>query len=219
MNAITDSNQLLRAEGRFSVGGRSVPWLRLLQISIMASFVFGCAMGSLSLRAQQSVYSGLKVPILLLGATLVCVPNFYVLNTVLGLRDDFRAALRAILSTQATVAISLTGLAPLVLFVYASGAGYGLAIVVNGGAFAISTYAGQITMARHYRALIANNPRHRITRQAWGILYVFVTIQLAWVLRPFVGAPTLDVSFIRAESWSNAYVHVADAIVRALGGS
>ena len=41
---------------------------------------------------------------------------------------------------------------------------------------------------------------------AWIALYVFVAIQLAWVLRPFVGSPELEVSFFRAEAWSNAYV-------------
>ena len=42
----------------------------------------------------------------------------------------------------------------------------------------------------------------------WGLLYVFVAIQVAWVLRPFVGAPMLEPSFVRSNAWSNAYVVV-----------
>ena len=44
------------------------------------------------------------------------------------------------------------------------------------------------------------------------MLYVFVAIQAAWVLRPFVGAPGLPASFFREEAWDNAYVRIFRAI-------
>jgi hypothetical protein len=50
------------------------------------------------------------------------------------------------------------------------------------------------------------------------MLYVFVAIQGAWVLRPFVGAPGLEPSFLRAELWTNAYVVVARTAAQALLG-
>ena len=49
-------------------------------------------------------------------------------------------------------------------------------------------------------------------RFAWAALYVFVAIQLAWVLRPFVGSPTLPTRFFREEAWDNAYVVVAKKV-------
>lgn len=33
-----------------------------------------------------------------------------------------------------------------------------------------------------------------------------VAIQLAWVLRPYVGAPGAPVELFRAASWGNAYL-------------
>ena len=55
-----------------------------------------------------------------------------------------------------------------------------------------------------------------LTRNAWMFLYVFIAIQSAWVLRPFVGAPDLPVRFFREEAWDNAYVRIFRAILRVL---
>jgi hypothetical protein len=71
----------------------------------------------------------------------------------------------------------------------------------------------------HYPfALVARNPRHRIGLAAWLLLYMFVAIQLAWVLRPFVGSPELPTGFFRQEVWGNAYVQVSEAVLQLIGG-
>ncbi len=51
----------------------------------------------------------------------------------------------------------------------------------------------------------------------WLTVYTIVAIQMAWLLRPFVGAPVLDVTFIRPEAWDNAYVKVLQMIGKQLG--
>lgn len=207
---------VLRAEGRFSAGGRSVPWLPLSILLVAGGFLYGAAMGSYGLRLLQPVYSGLKVPLLLVVATVVCMPSFYVINSVLGLRDDFGAACRGVLAAQATVSIALASLAPLIVVFYASTEHYRTAIVMNGVVFAVATVAGQKTLGKHYDLLIARNPMHRVGRLSWVTLYVFVAIQAAWVLRPFVGSPGLPSQFFRKDPWSNAYVVVIDYVLAAL---
>jgi hypothetical protein len=52
----------------------------------------------------------------------------------------------------------------------------------------------------------------------WLGLYVFVGIQMAWVLRPFVGAPGQPVQFFRPESWVNAYEVVLRLVWQAIPG-
>ena len=104
------------------------------------------------------------------------------------------------------MAVVLAALAPITLWAYASSSDYDLAILLNGVIFLVATLVGQVVLSRHYRPLVARNPRHRVGKAAWLTLYVFVAIQLAWVLRPFVGSPGLHVSFFRADAWSNAYV-------------
>jgi hypothetical protein len=215
---IASVDGLLRGEGRFAVGNGRVPLVEIAAVLAVCGFVYGAAMGSFSVRALQSLYSGIKVPILLCAATVICLPSFFAINAVLGLRDDFAAALRGVLAAQGTVAVCLAGLAPVTLLSYLSSSNYRFAIVVNGLYFLIAALAGQVTLQRHYRPLVARNPRHRLARAAWLALYVFVAIQLAWVLRPFVGAPTMATRFFREDAWSNAYVAVLQTVWELLAG-
>lgn len=214
---IAEIDALLRAEGRHAVGRGRVPIEHLAFLVALAGFLYGCAMGSFSLRPLQSLYSGLKVPILLAFSTAICIPSFFVLNTLLGLREDFAAALRAVLAAQATVAVALLALAPAVVLVYVSSDSYRFATFANGVFFAIATLAGQRSMNRHYRPLVRANPRHKICRWSWILLFVFVAIQSAWVLRPFIGWPDVQPTFLRAQAWSNAYVIVLRDVL-GLGG-
>ena len=206
------AESLLRSRDRFAIEHPRVPWAHLAALLCAAGFLYGAAMGFSDARLLQSLYSGLKVPLLFVLTSLVCLPNFFVVNTLLGLRRDFAAACRGVVAAQATAAVGLASLAPLTLFVYASSGDYDLAILFNGGMFLLATLAAQVTLAKHYAPLIAENPRHRVGRFAWAALYVFVAIQLAWVLRPFVGSPALPTRFFREEAWDNAYVVVAKKV-------
>jgi len=46
-----------------------------------------------------------------------------------------------------------------------------------------------------------------------------VAIQMAWVLRPFIGSPGNPVQFFRAESWGNAFVILGRGLWGALFGA
>ncbi len=52
----------------------------------------------------------------------------------------------------------------------------------------------------------------------WLVIYVFVGIQMGWVLRPFIGDPRMPVQFFREGSWSNAYEVVILMIWRSIAG-
>jgi hypothetical protein len=209
--------QLLRTEGEHAVLLQAVPWRFLVSAILAGTLVYGAAMGTFGLRPLQILYSALKVPMLACVATIIGLPSFFVLNTVLGLSDDFGAACRAVLAAQASFAVVLASLAPFTILVYLSTGDYATATASNGIMFLVATLGGHTTLSRHYRALIERNPNHRIARTAWLLLYVFVSIQMAWVLRPFVGAPTMRTVFFRPDAWGNAYVEVAGVIGRVLG--
>ena len=82
--------------------------------------------------------------------------------------------------------------------------------------FAVASVSAQWLLRREYRPLIARHPTHRWMLRTWMLIYVFVGIQMGWVLRPFIGNPTARVQFFREDSWSNAYVVVAEMIWRVL---
>ena len=187
--------------------------------SLYFVFLYGLALGSFGWRWEQAVYSAIKVPMLLFVTSLIVLPNFYVVNALLGLGKDFGAALRGIYSALAPVSISLAALAPVTLFVYVSGCSYRVAVLSNGVYFAIATFAGQVMLRRHYQPLVARNPRHRTARRVWVVLFIFVAIQMAWTLRPFVGWPEREPSFFREHSHlRNAYVVLAESIWKFLHG-
>lgn len=193
---------------------------RLTVVSVFGVF-YGAVMGSYggldADRPWQMLYSGLKVPLLLSATFLLSLPTFFVVNTLLGLRSDFPGVVRALVSTQAGLTVVLASLAPITAFAYISGLGYQSAILFNGLMFATASFSAQGLLRREYRGLIARNPAHRATLRAWLVVYVFVGIQMGWVLRPFIGDPGRPVQFFREDSWSNAYLAVLNIVWRVLG--
>jgi hypothetical protein len=191
----------------------AVPTL-LLSLVLFGLF-YGAAMGAFTGlwegQPLQLLYSALKVPILLGVSFLVALPSFFVLNTLLGVRGDFVESLRAVAGAQATLTIILASLAPITLWFYASTTSYDLAVLWNGLMFLIAAAGAQIALRRSYRPLIARNRRHRLLMWTWAILFAFVAIQAAWVLRPFIGKPGAPVQFFRETMWGNAYVEIIQA--------
>ena len=167
-------------------------------------------------RAVQIVYSAAKVPMLLLATTIIAAPSFFVLNSLLGLRNDFGAAFRAVLGTQAAIAIILAALAPYTAVWYLSTTDYHEATTFNALMFAIASIAAQWQLRRRYRALEAKNRRHAQMRRIWVVLYAFVGIQMGWFLRPFIGDPARTPTFLRGDAFGNAYVVVAETVWQAL---
>lgn len=204
-----DADRLLAGRGRYAIGGERLPVARIACTVLLAGFVYGAAMGSLGWRERAVLFSALKAPILLTAAFMISLPANYVLHALLGLRADFPAVVRGILSAQGTLALTLLALAPVTLFFNASGIAYGPALFWSGCAFLAAALAGQVTLARHYQPLVARDRRHRIAFVAWFALYAFTSIKVGWVLRPFVGDPALPVTFLREGRWSdNPYINL-----------
>jgi hypothetical protein len=169
-------------------------------------------------RAWQLLYSSLKVPFLIVTTFVLSIPSFYVINTLLGLRGDFPRVVRALMTTQAGLTVILTSLSPLTAFWYVSGSDYQPAILFNGAMFAVASFGAQWLLRREYVPLIRGDAKHRWMLRAWLFIYVFVGIQMAWVLRPFVGDPRAPVEFFRQDSWSNAYEVVLQMIWNVAAG-
>lgn len=211
----------LRGRGAFApeapVSGR-LPWM--IAFLVVGGLVYGAVMGSFAGlapgRYHQLLFSGVKVSLLLLATFLLCLPSFYLVNVVAGLGDDFGRALRAVVATQSCVTVVLAGLAPLTAFFYLSFPHYRLAITWNGAMFATGCAGAVVVVRRYYGPLIRKDPRHRSMLAFWFLFYVFVGIQMGWVLRPFIGSPGLPVQFFRPEAWGNAYEMLVTVIGESL---
>jgi hypothetical protein len=216
------ADQLLRGTGPFGVSTGPRSWWLVPSLVLVFAPMYGAVMGAYAFdspeRALQVLFSAVKLPLLLLTSTVLCLPAFFVLSSVLGLRDDIGASLRAILAGQGVMSIALAALAPATAFFYANSLTYGTAKLVNGGMFALATLAAQVVIRRHYRPLVARNRNHAFVLAIWGTLYVFVGIQMGWTLRPFIGQPGMATTFFREGALTNAYVEVAQLIGGAVRG-
>ena len=211
LRAIDD---FLRGRGVFAADAPLSGRLRWLLVLLVTCGVFyGAVMGTYSGlapgRLHQLLYSGVKVALLLLATFALCLPSFFVVNTIAGLREDFGEVLRAIVATQSCITVVLAGLAPITAFWYLSCGNYRQAILFNALMFGVATISAQIVVRRYYGPLVRRSSRHRQLLWAWFLLYAFVGIQMGWVLRPFIGAPNIPVTFFRSGAWGNAYVVVA----------
>ena len=214
-------DDFLRGNGVFAVeaplSGR-LKWMLIL-LTVCGLF-YGAVMGSFSGlepgRWQQLLFAGVKVVFLLLATFLLCLPSFFIFNMIAGVADDFPQALRAVISTQTCITVVLACLAPITALWYVSCSDYQLAVLFNGLMFAVASASAQVVVRRYYGPLIRRSPRHRQLRLAWFFLYVFVGIQMGWVLRPFISDPNLPVSFFRSDAWGNAYVVVARLVMAAV---
>lgn len=211
------ADAFLRDRGRFAVEAPLAGRLRwLVAFVVTGGLLYGAVMGSFSAlapgRYHQMLYAGAKVPLLLLATFVLCLPSFFIINTVAGLRDDLGQALQAIVGAQACVTLVLTGLAPLVAVFYLSSGDYLWAVLFNGILFGVATLSAQVVIRRYYRPLVRKDRRHRWMLYAWFVTYAFVGIQMGWVLRPFIGDPNSPVRFFREAAWGNAYVVVGRLI-------
>jgi hypothetical protein len=213
-------DDLLRARPRVVVGSALGP-RQIILIMIAFGFLYGAVMGSFGgvtgERFWQVVYSAMKVPLLLTLTFVISLPSFFIINTILGLRDDFAKSLRALVATQAALTVVLASFAPFTALWYASSSDYQLALLFNTLMFGSASLTAQLLLLRLYRPLIARNPRHRVMVRLWLVIYAFVGIQMGWVLRPFIGSPDVATTFFRQGAWGNAYVEVAGIIMRVLG--
>jgi len=203
----------LRGTGAFRMDRlerRRILWL--LGAVVVFGSIYGAVMGSFTGlapgRFSQLFISGIKTPLLLLLIYVHCVPAFFVLNSLAGLRADLKPALFALTAMQAAAALVLASLSPILALVYISIKDYPTAVLVNGIFFAIASGASQIIVFRYYSGLITRDGRHKRMLAVWLALYVFVGIQAAWVMRPFIGNPDRPVTLLRPGAWGNAYVAI-----------
>ena len=202
-----------------------VPWWRVAALVVICGPVCGFGIGSYNFlmghttftqQLPQMIYSAIKLPLLIAITLVIALPSFFVINSLLGLRDDFTAALRAIVSAQAGLTIVLASLIPLSLFSYIAfatfNASYSLAVLFNAAMFGLASISAQVLLRGYYTPLIGRDEKHRLMVQLWIFVYAFVGIQAAYTMRPFIGSPGQPTTFFRRESFENAYVKIFDLI-------
>jgi len=178
------------------------------------SFLYGLIMGSYN-GIVQSLVTSIKIPVLILLSLFICFPAFYVIQFMLGSRMSVLHMANMILSgfiVFTTIALSFS---PIVLFFMITGNNYSFLKLLH---VAIFIFAGIFGMRTIINGLKYSCEKMNVYPKMginvfkfWIIIFAFVSMQLAWNLRPFIGSKELPFELFR-EREGNFYLAVIHSV-------
>jgi hypothetical protein len=186
-----------------------------IAIIIVGAGLYGAAMGWWR-DPLQALYTAIKFPlIILLTASANAMLNA-MLAPLLGLNIPFRQSFLAILMSFTIASAILGSFAPLVAFMIwnsppmtadlrqASGP-YGLILFTFVIIIAFAGITSNLRLLQLLRHLGGRKSVALCVLLAWLGGNLFFGTQLSWVLRPFIGAPGLQVQFLRKDAFKGNF--------------
>jgi hypothetical protein len=167
----------------------------------------------------------IKFPLIILLTTIGNALLNAMLAPLLGLNIPFRQSFSAILMSFTITAAILGAFSPLLAFLIwnappmspeaVSGATYSFIKLANVAAIAFAGVAGN---ARLFQLLARLGGSRTVALRvlfAWLAVNLFLGSQLSWILRPFIGSPSLPVEFFRANALhGNFYENVFHSLLQ-----
>jgi hypothetical protein len=195
--------------------------MRAMLLSCLAFFaLYGAVMGS-SHSLWQALSSAGKLPVLFLATLLVCAPTLYFFNLIFGSNQSLKQNVTLLLSGITVTAVLLLSFAPVVLFFLLTTSHYQFFKLLNVGVFTISGWVGVAFLSRGMRIVSQTSGNgagaRRLVVYAWILLYGFVGSQMAWTLRPFIGAPSITQFELFRQLGGNFYANVFASLGEILG--
>jgi hypothetical protein len=194
--------------------------MRAMLISSIAFFaLYGSVMGSTH-SLWQAISSAVKLPLLFLATLVVCSPTLYFFNLIFGSKQSLMQNFTVILTAITVTAVLLLSFAPIVLFFLLTTSQYQFFKLLNVGVFTIAGLVGVIFLGQGMRIVSAGGEEGALARRnvvrLWILIYAFVGSQMAWTLRPFIGAPGLQFEMFR-QLGGNFYANIFASIGEILG--
>lgn len=224
MRNLTIIETVLRDRLRFFVEiregkGLSEKMRALLVSSILFFALYGAVMGS-SHSLWQALSSAAKLPLLFLATLIVCAPTLYFFNLIFGSNQSLSQNVALILTAITVTVVLLLSFSPIVLFFLLTTSGYQFFKLLNVAVFTISGFVGVRFLGQGMRVVsVAGKEGERARRnivRLWILVYAFVGSQMAWTLRPFVGAPSMPFELFR-QLGGNFYANIFASIGEILG--
>ena len=159
----------------------------------------------------QSMVTGIKIPCLIFLSLLICFPALFVIQYMIGSTLTIYQMANIILSGFFVFSTISLSFAPIVVFFMITGGNYAflkllhVAIFTFSGIFAIKTIIEGLTFSCEKKNIYPKLGMKIF--KIWIVILAFVSSQLAWNLRPFVGSRELKFELFRVKD-SNFYVAV-----------
>ncbi len=181
-----------------------------LMYVILFSFIYGAIMGSYN-GVLQSLVTGIKMPCLIVLSLIICFPALYVVQSMIGSTMTISQMANIILAgffVFTTIALSFS---PIIAFFMITSNSYSflkllhVAIFTFSGIFAIKTIISGLKFSCEKKNVY---PKLGMSIfKIWVVILAFVSSQLAWNLRPFVGSRDMPFELFRARE-GNFYIAV-----------
>jgi hypothetical protein len=201
---------LLRGETE-TISAWSASWntsrfLLHVAVVILGAGFYGAAMGWWR-DPQQALYVAIKFPLIILLTTLGNVLINGMLAPLLGLNIPFRQSFSAIVMSFTIAAAILGAFSPLIAFMVwnapdlaaknFSGSTYNFILLAHVSVIALAGATGNVRLFQLLARLGGSRAVALRVQFAWLAGNLFLGSQLSWILRPFIGSPTLPVEFVR----------------------
>ncbi len=202
--------------------------LPLVPFIVTASALYGAAMG-IWRSAHLALYVGIKMPLLMIGTTILAALLDWIIARMLGNRLSLRQTMGIIWGAMTTACWILLGLAPVTFFLGGTGFGAGdpgrlrtdhnWLLLIHISLIALAGMIGIGALRHNLRKLLPD--RRKADRLYWCWIGSFILVggQLSWILRPFVGSPFYPVAFIRPDAFSRNFFEflMSDVLPHVLG--
>ncbi|MAT97261.1 MAG: actin-binding WH2 domain-containing protein [Anaerolineaceae bacterium] len=190
----------------------------MLISSLVFMALYGAVMGSTH-SLWQALSSAAKLPVLFLATLFICAPTLYFFNVLFGSTQSLTQNVALILTAITVTAVLLLSFAPIILFFLLTTSQYQFFKLLNVGIFAISGIMGVVFLSQGMR-IVANDAdgdsARRNVLRLWMLLYAFVGSQLAWTIRPFIGAPSIEFELFR-QLGGNFYTNIFTSLGEVFG--
>ncbi len=150
---------------------------------------------------------------------VICSPTLYFFNVLFGSNQSLTQNIALILTAITVTAVVLLSFAPIVLFFLLTTSSYQFFKLLNVLIFTLSAVMGVVFLNKGMKIVSADQEGARTRRLVmwlWVIVYAFVGSQMAWTLRPFIGAPSMEFELFR-QLGGNFYGNVFASIGEILG--
>jgi len=191
----------------------------MLISSLIFLAIYGAVMGSTA-SAWQAMSSAAKLPILFVATLIICSPTLYFFNVLFGSNQSLTQNFALMLTAITVTSVLLLSFAPIVVFFLLTTSGYQFFKLLNVAFFAICGMVGVMFLNQGMRIVSAAGKEGAQARGwvmwLWVVVYAFVGSQMAWTLRPFIGAPSMKFELFR-QLGGNFYSNVFTSIGEILG--
>jgi hypothetical protein len=176
---------------------------------------------------EMAAYVAVKLPSAVLLTLLMNGLLNGMLGMALGSGIGFRQSLQFLLAGFAIMGLILGALAPVTFFLAlntppasdpAAGSWHAITLLTHTGAIALAGVIAHRKLLGFVRDFADSRSAGTRTFFAWLAGNLFVGAQMTWILRPFFGAPTLEIQFLRPNPLDGSfYETVFRAALRLLG--